>query len=194
MFLTLEATGTKADTLAERRKTFNETGGTIGRAPKVARTHWLLPAPQVSGDHAAVTFANGQFCIDDHNSANGTLLEAADGSVERLTPREPRPLSSGDTILIDPYRVRVTVEASIAPQTSDEFDVSKLFPRSGDTPRSSARPNPNLQGGPLDQHFIPPSPPPAAKPQQGAQIPENWIDSSLLIEPAPDLESSKTPP
>jgi type VI secretion system protein ImpI len=196
MLLTLEAVGAKADTLAERRKTFSETGGTIGRAPKAARTHWLLPDQQVSQNHAAITFTNGQFYIEDSGSTNGIVVDSVDGGVQRLPPRRPRPLNSGDTIVIEPYRIQVTLEAAISSEASDEFDVSKLFPRSGDTPRSSARPNPGLHGGsPLDQHFIPPSPAPAAHPKPGAQIPENWIDSSISIGPAlGEAESSKTPP
>jgi len=88
---------------------FTEAGGTIGRS---ARNNWVLPDPTrvVSGTHAAIGFADGQFTITDR-STNGVFLNGAE---ESLGNGNSTPLRDGDRILIGDFEIRVEVVAGEA--------------------------------------------------------------------------------
>ncbi len=114
--LVLEATGPEAERLAGgRRKEFasGELGtssaipkkGTIGRAED---NDWVLPHPLVSGYHATIKYANGVFYITD-TSTNGVFLTSR---TNRLIKGQPHPISNGDVIIIEPFRLEASVTAA----------------------------------------------------------------------------------
>ncbi len=86
------------------RHVFGREGGTIGRGP---RNSWVLPHANVSGVHARITFNQSVFNIED-TSRNGVFVNS---SQHRLVRDQPYPLKAGDRILIDPYEIRVSIEA-----------------------------------------------------------------------------------
>jgi hypothetical protein len=47
----------------------------------------------VSRQHAAITFSDGNYTIEDLNSSNGTWINE-----NRLPPNQPRPLRNGDVV------------------------------------------------------------------------------------------------
>src|SRR4051812_23126474 len=100
MTLTLEVTSANGASVAERRKTFQESGGTIGRSSG-GIAHWRLPDPKVSNNHAEISYANGTFYIVDR-STNGVFVGTP---ANRLEFRAPYALNSGDTLFIEPYTV-----------------------------------------------------------------------------------------
>lgn len=63
---------------------------TIGRDSKNEIT---FPSPAVSREHAAVTFQNGRWYLEDRGSFNGTFLNGA-----RVHPGTPLPLRHSDRI------------------------------------------------------------------------------------------------
>ena len=70
---------------------------TIGRAPDRA-----IPLPAdttISRTHARITYANGRHLVADDGSSNGTFVNGG-----RVT--DPRPLSSGDTIVLGDTALR----------------------------------------------------------------------------------------
>jgi type VI secretion system protein ImpI len=211
MTLTLEVTGAKAAAVRERRKTFQESGGTIGRsAGKPGVTHWHLPDDKVSKDHALISFSNGTFFIADR-STNGIFLGS---SKNRLESRRAHPLSSDETIYIEPYTIRVTIESN--PSAFDD-DPSADFGRSDSrrTPPTPLRPNesddvvdplialgigpepksavpspviPDLNRDPEREHYRPPSPVPG--PPAADVIPSDWWKRDSSINPVPAPPSS----
>jgi len=88
---------------AAARKVFLATG-TIGRGRE---NDWVLPDEYISGRHAKILFANGKFMIED-TSANGVFLNSPRN---RLPRGMPYTLRNGDTVYIDDYEVKVTVNA-----------------------------------------------------------------------------------
>ena len=86
------------------RHVFGREGGTIGRGP---RNSWVLPHANVSGVHALISFNESLFYIED-TSLNGVSVNS---SQNRLVRGQPCPLEAGDRILIDPYEIRVSIEA-----------------------------------------------------------------------------------
>src|SRR5579859_2508010 len=107
MVLILEVVGSKARQMgAAARKEFRA-GGTIGR---LRDNDWVLPEDYISGHHARISFAGGNFLIED-TSTNGVFL----GSRQNRLPRgQPHPLRNGDTVFIDDYEIRVSVNAEFA--------------------------------------------------------------------------------
>jgi predicted component of type VI protein secretion system len=102
--LTLEVVGSHAAKMgAAARKVFLATG-TIGRGRE---NDWVLPDEYISGRHAKILFANGKFMIED-TSANGVFLNSPRN---RLPRGMPYTLRNGDTVYIDDYEVKVTVNA-----------------------------------------------------------------------------------
>ncbi|MBQ8588620.1 MAG: FHA domain-containing protein [Clostridia bacterium] len=71
------------DTYAVRENTF------VGRARK---NDICIPAPFMSGVHAKIFFADGEFYIEDLGSTNGTLVNG------KYTGNYTVPLKSGDKI------------------------------------------------------------------------------------------------
>ena len=103
MILTLEIIGSQAEKLGVvRRKTFNATGGTIGRLPD---NHWTLPDQYVSNRHALIRYAGGVFYIED-TSTNGVFVNAPDN---RLVKGQAYALKSGDWIFIEPYEIKASI-------------------------------------------------------------------------------------
>jgi type VI secretion system FHA domain protein len=105
MILTLEVTGPlEGAPQTELRKTFQSTGGTIGRLPD---NDWVLPDPYVSSRHARIRFQNGTFLIED-TSTNGVFINSPDN---RLTRGQLYTLKSGDRIFIEPYEIKASITA-----------------------------------------------------------------------------------
>jgi type VI secretion system FHA domain protein len=101
--LTLEATGAEAESLGPAgRMRFGARGGTIGRT---GDNDWVLPHALVSAHHALVDCVNGVFHITD-TSTNGVFINAM---TNRLAKGQPAVISSGDLIIIQPYRIQATV-------------------------------------------------------------------------------------
>src|SRR3954469_25051628 len=106
MTLTFELTNPATQSPAPvERKTFDGTGGTIGRSPD---NDLVLSDGLVSGRHAIVTYVNGAFFIED-TSRNGIFLKTRDGKQPIGKPRYE--VKSGDCICIDPYEMQATVSA-----------------------------------------------------------------------------------
>ena len=119
MNLLLELTGGHAGGLSlASRKVFARSGGSIGR---LAENEWMLQHREVSKRHALVRYENGVYTIEDTKSSNGVFVNSRD---HRLAPGERYPLKNGDTIYIEPFEIRVTLE-TITQQTisvaSDPF-------------------------------------------------------------------------
>jgi type VI secretion system FHA domain protein len=125
------------------RQAFGTAGGTIGREQG---NSWVLPHGKVSARHARITYAGGTFYIED-KSRNGVCLNSQQN---RIPPGEPQPLSSGDRLFIDPYQIRVSIEAAdargagwAAPGDADPFADLIGDPSVGDPfapPAERARP------------------------------------------------------
>jgi pSer/pThr/pTyr-binding forkhead associated (FHA) protein len=82
---------------------------TIGRDEKNDLT---FASPSVSRDHAALSFRDGRWYIEDRGSFNGTFLNGA-----RLQPGRPVPLRHADRIGIGPETVLFSWPAQL--QDSD---------------------------------------------------------------------------
>ncbi|MEO6237180.1 MAG: FHA domain-containing protein, partial [Vicinamibacterales bacterium] len=94
MTLTLELTESSGATPGTATQhVFGEGGGTIGRANT---NNWVLAHNKVSGKHAAISFRNGVFYIEDI-SLNGVCVNAPDN---RLVRNRPYALKSGDRLFI----------------------------------------------------------------------------------------------
>jgi type VI secretion system FHA domain protein len=109
--LTLEATGPEAASLGPAsRKRFRVSGGTIGRTPD---NDWVLPHALVSAHHAEITFVHGGFVITD-TSTNGVFINTL---TNRLPKGHPTPINPGELVIIQPYRIQVSIgpPAGIAP-------------------------------------------------------------------------------
>ena len=88
---------------APKRKSFDENGGTLGRAQE---SSLVLPHSKVSGRHALITHRNAVFYIED-TSRNGVCINTVEN---QLVPGRPYALKSGDRILIDPYEIHVSIK------------------------------------------------------------------------------------
>ena len=105
MVLTLEVVGPEGNELGlARRKVFDTAGGTIGR---LKGNTWMLAEGHVSGRHAVIRFSKGQFLIEDI-STNGTCLNSPNNKLEK---GRQYALATNDLILIDPFEIRVTIQA-----------------------------------------------------------------------------------
>jgi len=120
MILTLEVTGPlEGAPKTELRKTFQSTGGTIGRLPD---NDWVLPDPYVSSRHARIRFQNGTFLIED-TSTNGVFINSPDN---RLARGQLYTLKSGDRIFIEPYEIKASITAG-ATTSADTFGIDDPF-------------------------------------------------------------------
>jgi type VI secretion system FHA domain protein len=99
--LILEITSPQPTVGSASRHTFHEEGGTIGREKD---NSWVLPHTRVSSRHAAISYRDGVFYIEDAKSTNGVRLNS-----NRLERERPYRLESGDRILIDPYEIHVSI-------------------------------------------------------------------------------------
>jgi type VI secretion system FHA domain protein len=107
MLLTLEVVGGKAAKMGWRARKIFQGSGTIGRLDD---NDWVLPDEYISGHHAKILYANGEFQIVD-TSTNGVFVNSPQN---RLTRGQPYTLRQGDTVYIDDYEVRVTLSAEAA--------------------------------------------------------------------------------
>jgi type VI secretion system FHA domain protein len=101
--LTLEAVSDEGALLVERRKSFGQSGGTIGRSPN---SDWVLSDDFVSRQHARITYSNGRFLIEDTNSTGGVRLND-----RRLFSGQPQAIAPGDRVFIKPYAIEVLAES-----------------------------------------------------------------------------------
>lgn len=143
---------------AERLEaSFDELGGSIGRAPE---NQLVLPDPErtVSRVHAQVVFRSGAYAIVDRGSnpvsVNGRALGHGREQV----------LSGGDSVQIGGYTLQV--RAGQAPRASSPFD--DLFAPPTAAPPPPARPPA------AGAWLAPPPPPPAAPAGAMAGIPLDW--------------------
>jgi exopolysaccharide/PEP-CTERM locus tyrosine autokinase len=81
-------------------RVFGESGGTIGRS---LHCHWVLPDPKcyVSGNHCAIEHDGAGFWLRDL-SRNGVVLN---GSRQRVDPKRPVLIRSGDRIQLGLYEI-----------------------------------------------------------------------------------------
>ena len=88
-------------------KTFDDSGGTIGRA---SGNDWVLPDPErhLSGRHAAVYRKEGVWYLAD-TSSNGVYVN---DSTDAVGPDNPVQLASGDVLLLGDYQVEVHIEVT----------------------------------------------------------------------------------
>jgi type VI secretion system FHA domain protein len=107
MTLELQVIGAQAEKLGRAgRATFDEGGGTIGRA---ADNDWVLPNSLVSNRHAVISHKNGVFYIEDRSS-NGIVIEPD----TRLPKGRPHALRPGAFIFIKPFRISVALGRTAA--------------------------------------------------------------------------------
>ena len=184
MTLTLEVTSANAASVAERRKTFQEPGGTIGRSTgEPGVTHWRLPDPKVSSNHAVISYADGTFFITDR-STNGVFVGSPGN---RLEFRTPYALNSGDTLFIEPYTVQVTIESSVSAD-DPKSDILDYFSPSS-APKPAAPSIKDLEPDPFREPYTPPRPSPPVP-----VIPKNWQDhddENPIIPPPPPEPTPK---
>lgn len=108
MTITLCVTGYQGKTLGPQRcKTFDERGGTIGRAEN---NDWVLPDPQrfLSGHHATLVVREGRFHLLD-TSTNGVLVNDAPSPVGKGNSVE---LRDGDRLAMGSYQIKVSLAAA----------------------------------------------------------------------------------
>ena len=142
--LTLEATGPEAESLGPAsRMRFRASGGTIGRT---SDNDWVLPHALVSGHHAEVRFVNGTFLITD-TSTNGVFVNTLSN---RLPKGATTPLDPAELLIIQPYRIRVSIEA---PAAVAQPSVTSELPMGG-----SPYPAPPPIQIPADESFGAPQP------------------------------------
>lgn len=191
---------------ASAEHVFGEGGGTIGRA---RNNDWVLPDSDrvVSGQHAVVSFANGEYRIRD-TSTNGTFLNAF-----ALSKGDERPIRNGDHLKIGPYEISVLDELNYhAPDSSPPPHAADMLSGIGVDPRATLDPlellnresgpggnfdsasdfdfgsgnaqpdhsNPEVMGFELPRSM--PDPEPPARPPGGTPpggIPENWDETGL---------------
>ncbi len=108
--LTLRVTSHQHQALGpDSVKVFDEQGGTIGRA---RNNDWVLPDPErfVSGRHAAITYRDGGYYLDD-TSTNGVYINDSEQPVGSGNPVR---LNDGDQLFIGDYEITVSIEAKDA--------------------------------------------------------------------------------
>jgi pSer/pThr/pTyr-binding forkhead associated (FHA) protein len=102
-------------------------GVTIGRD---AGNDLTFASPSVSRDHAAVTFRDGRWYLEDRGSFNGTFLNGT-----RVQPGTPLPLRHADRIGIGAETVLFSWPAQLQdPETTEPLEE---VPRSDSAPLSS---------------------------------------------------------
>ncbi|MCP4942444.1 MAG: FHA domain-containing protein, partial [Planctomycetaceae bacterium] len=118
--LELRVTRAAGETPAEpMAATFGPEGGSLGRRQE---NDWVLPDPErfISGQHALISFSDGQFYITD-TSVNGVFLNQ---SAVPLGKGDLTPLHEGDSLLIGDYEITAFTQQSQtdALVRTDEFD------------------------------------------------------------------------
>ncbi|MGP0084872.1 MAG: type VI secretion system-associated FHA domain protein TagH [Steroidobacteraceae bacterium] len=217
MPLTLEVVGQKASQMGGTTRKVFQSGGTIGR---LRDNDWVLPDDYISGHHAKISFANGNYLIED-TSTNGVFINSPQN---RLTKGQPYTLRHGDTVYIDDYEVRVSIsaDAAAAPPGArrpayipedpfsqgasgsigapDDTDPLKLL---GIQDARAVPAGPSAaslaNASPLAQHYRPPPPPPpppppqAMRPQAPPPPPPPAAASALIPDDYDPLASDDAP-
>lgn len=190
--------------------TFDERGGTIGRAQD---NDWVLPDPDrfISSRHAAIAWRDGRYYITDV-SLNGVLVNG-----HKLGQGNSTVLSDGDVLGFGEYDVRVGIAAREArPLAPPEYEapaflpegalgVGPVIPEPAPPAREPPRPEDLLGmggGEPLTEPlpWVPGEPPsepgppmrddlarihePFAPPRPAPEIPENWWEAETPPSPA----------
>lgn len=220
MALTLTIiSGPTLDPGAPRSHTWNQRGGTLGRA---GNNDWILPDPEqsISRCHARVRYLQGRYFLED-TSTNGILL--SDG-VTPMESHEPHPLRDGEEFGIGCYRIRVRIDAdpftSMAPigqsALGDMNEQTPLDPLALLGGRVAAPndplPRPETYQSYLNEHFDPPpieaplpassGTPPLGTPAFGgpdaagsALLPDDWwTEDAAASPPAPLIPAPLTDP
>ncbi len=123
MDLTLTVTEAPEDVnMINHTKAFNAEGGSLGRAD---RNTWVLPDNDrvVSSTHATISFKNNQYLVTD-TSTNGTFHN---DSEQPIGSKNITALSSGDTLRIGNYKIKVSIKSDQKPlgkglQSADFLD------------------------------------------------------------------------
>ena len=94
--------------LAETTKTFDETGGSLGRSKE---NNWVLEDPErfLSSCHCQLSCENGQFYLTDL-STNGTFFN---GSVNPMGKGTQLPINEGDSFELGDYSFSVSVAGAV---------------------------------------------------------------------------------
>lgn len=214
MTITLCVTGYQGKTLGpERCKTFDERGGTIGRAKN---NDWVLPDPQrfLSGHHATLVVRDGRFHLLD-TSTNGVLVNDALSPVGKGNSVE---LRDGDRLAMGSYQMEVSLAAApvavpsrmpapppartpeavahfAAPQEADPF-MDLLGPAGGGT-SGSAPPRPVQERTPVTEPDHAPAVEGFFMPPRAAveHVPSDWDRHHAGDDAAPSVSSvMKIPP
>ena len=176
-----------------------ESGGTIGRSESCT---CVLPDKFVSSLHARIRYQNGSFLIEDQ-SQNGVFVNSTQN---KLIKGQPYELKEGDLLLIDPYEIRVSMEAgaktSFEP-LSDPFARSQVVDPNvllgGGPPARKSRSDPRSSGYQPSverDYFKPPDPllpPQSSDPGRGV-IPEDWDFNAPTEQPPPPRPVEKPSP
>ncbi|MAZ89733.1 MAG: type VI secretion system-associated FHA domain protein TagH [Cellvibrionaceae bacterium] len=123
MDLTLTVTEAPEDVnMINHTKAFSAEGGSLGRADK---NTWVLPDNDrvVSSTHATISFKNDQYLVTD-TSTNGTFHN---DSEQPIGSNNITALTSGDTLRIGNYRIKVSIKSDQKPlgkglQSADFLD------------------------------------------------------------------------
>ena len=213
MPLTLEVVGPKAAKMGGGARKVFQRSGTIGR---LRDNDWVFPDEYISGHHAKILFANGSFLIED-TSTNGVFINSPQN---RMTRGQPYTLRHGDTVYIDDYEVRVTLdsEAILAPNPpsrgplipEDPFGVNAAAGSSISEPTETdplkllglqdARvipPGPSAAAlasqSPMVQHYQPPAAPPRPAPPPPPRPPSAPAPAKLIPDDYDPLASDEAP-
>ncbi len=183
----------------EPEKTFSNCNFTMGRS---LDNDWVLPDPEriISGQHATVTFTNGQYYIND-TSTNGLFIN---NSETPLGHGNSVRLNNGDHITLGEYELDVVLAESSAEQPQQPSGQDSMF--AGLTPSFDGNQPANqppagnpptlkpMDFGEEDNFFQPPE----IKPQVNSApvsapvstpnvvIPDNWdMSADDMAEPDP---------
>ncbi len=180
----------------EPEKTFSSCNFTMGRS---LDNDWVLPDPEriISGQHATVTYTNGQYYIND-TSTNGLFINKSDTPLGHGNSVR---LNNGDHITLGEYELDVVLGEGASSQSSQPQQpagqdpmFAGLTPSFEDNNQPPAGNPPTLKPmdfGEEDNFFQPPE----IKPQAPSQpisapvgtpnvvIPDNWNMSAPASEP-----------
>ncbi len=192
--LTLKITSYQSQTLgADSSKTFNELGGTIGRAQG---NDWVLPDPEryISSRHASISFQDGIFYLTD-TSTNGVYIN---GAAEPVGNGNTVALNNGDRLNFGDYEVEISTDAGIAEDQSgpwaapaDEQLVITSPTGRPDMPESldplafTGQPPAGEEEG-FPDVFAPPPAEPGAEPDHVSPLAESFQAPGASFEPIPD--------
>jgi len=155
--------------LAESSMTFNEQGGTFGRAQD---NTWVLDDPDrfLSGCHSKIVFERGHFCLLD-TSTNGTFVN---NSSEPLGKGNRVQLNDGDHFELSEYKFKVRIQggAPVIPPfetPTNNLDADDPFGSSAMKPLPYTPPIPTdpFKQDPFSQDPFGSSTPPSAIPLTG---------------------------